>query len=60
MPMSEIISMRDALMAELNLGIFDQVSWEATALLARENGCDNIAAQIERYIDHYGTERITA
>ena len=59
MPMSEIISMRDALMAELNLGVFDQVSWEATAKLAAESGCENIAAQLRRYIDHYG-KRLTA
>lgn len=56
MPMSEIIAMRNVLMNELNAGFFDRDSWSATALLARENKCECIAAQMERYIEHYGAK----
>jgi len=53
MRMDEIVAMRNVLMAELNAGYFDSISWMATARLARESNCPAIAAQMERYIEHY-------
>jgi len=51
--MIEVIALRDSLMNELNAGVFDLVSWQACAQMARDSGCENIAAQVDRYTAHY-------
>jgi len=53
MSLHEIVEMRNVLMRELNAGYFDRDSWLAIALLARDNNCPAIAAQMARYIEHY-------
>jgi hypothetical protein len=50
----EVIAVRDLLMRELNAGLWDGESWDALYIMARDNGCSEIARQVMRYIEHYG------
>ncbi len=50
----EVIAVRDLLMRELNAGLWDGESWDALYIMARDNGCPEIARQVARYIEHYG------
>jgi hypothetical protein len=45
--------MKSVLMNELNSGYFDEISWKACSIMAKDAGCDCIAAQLDRYIEHY-------
>ena len=54
--MTEIMELRNALMAELNAGYFDRDSWGALVIMARDANCMAIAEQAERYISHYQVE----
>ena len=50
----EVIAVRDLLIRELNAGLWDGESWDALYIMARDNGCPEIARQVARYIEHYG------
>jgi len=50
----EVIAVRDLLIRELNAGLWDGESWDALYIMARDNGCPEIARQVMRYIEHYG------
>lgn len=51
--MSEVVILRNVLMNELNNGFFDREAWNALVVMARDANCLSIAAQAERYIEHY-------
>jgi len=50
----EVIAVRNLLIRELNAGYFDGEGWDALYIMARDNGCSEIARQVMRYIEHYG------
>jgi FMN-dependent NADH-azoreductase len=52
--MAELIELRNMLMNELNVGLFDSDSWNAAVIMAKDLNCLSIQAQLERYISHYG------
>lgn len=52
-PMTEIINFRNVLMNELDHGFFDRDAWGALVVMARDANCHSIAAQAERYYNHY-------
>lgn len=51
--MTAIINFRNVLMNELNAGFFDRDAWGALIVMARDANCMSIAAQVERYYNHY-------
>ena len=53
----EVITIRDTLIHELDAGLFDGEAWDALYIMARDNGCTEIARQVARYIEHYSVNR---